>query len=78
VKGPRADALLIAGWLRSRLGRAVELEHEDADELESLAADGKAVPQPRIDRRSGADLLSDQLEIFARDSIYEAAVRASA
>src|SRR6266545_1942135 len=26
VKGPKADALLLVGWLRSRLGRKVELE----------------------------------------------------
>jgi hypothetical protein len=77
VAGPRAEALLIAGWLRSRLQHEVELEHEEADGLEAVAVDGEAVPTPGVEPRSPADMLSDQLEIFGRDRVYEAAVRAA-
>src|SRR5438445_272174 len=31
VVGPRAEALLLRGWLRSRLGRDFRLRHDDAD-----------------------------------------------
>jgi len=37
--------------------------------------DGKVVLSPRAERRSASELLSDQLEIFSRDRIYEEAVR---
>ncbi|MGH3105549.1 MAG: glucose-6-phosphate dehydrogenase assembly protein OpcA [Gaiellaceae bacterium] len=77
VAGPRADALLLAGWLRSRLGREVALTHDDAAGLESVALDGRDVPRPRGERPTASDLLSDELEQFGRDHVYEAAVRAA-
>lgn len=78
VKGPKADALLLVGWLRSRLGRKVELEVEDAEELESVAADGDAVPAPPGGHPDPSDLLSAELDEFGRDRIYEDALRAAA
>jgi Glucose-6-phosphate dehydrogenase subunit N-terminal domain/Glucose-6-phosphate dehydrogenase subunit C-terminal domain len=77
VAGPDADALLLTGWLRSRLGRSVGLEHDEADDLQAVEVDGETVPEPHVEARSPADLLSDQLEIFSRDPIYEAAVGAA-
>jgi glucose-6-phosphate dehydrogenase assembly protein OpcA len=75
VVGPEADALLLAGWLRSRLGRDVELEVEVAPTIEEVAADGDPVDPGRLDPRSPSDLLSDQLEMFGRDPLYEESVR---
>jgi glucose-6-phosphate dehydrogenase assembly protein OpcA len=77
VTGPKADALLLAGWLRSRLRREIALRHRSARELTRVAVDGEAVPAPRGGALSPSDLLSDELEVFTRDPIYEAAVRAA-
>jgi hypothetical protein len=41
VTGTAAQAHLLAGWLRSRLGHDVELEHEQADRLEGVELDGE-------------------------------------
>ena len=75
IAGPRGETLLLWGWLQSRLGIELELEHEPAGEVELVTIDGSDVPAPRAQRRSSSDLLSDQLEIFGRDRIYEEAVR---
>ena len=75
VAGPEADALLLAGWLRSRLGRELELEHEPAGEVELVEVDERPARPRRLERRSPSDLLSDQLDVFWRDPIYEEAVR---
>jgi hypothetical protein len=75
IAGPRGETLLLWGWLRERLRRELELEHEPAGEVELVAVDGNEVPSPRAERLSSSDLLSDQLEIFSRDRIYEEAVR---
>jgi hypothetical protein len=77
VVGPRAEALLVRGWLRSRLPRDFRLVHEDARGLERLEVDGEAVRPARGLAESPSDLLSDQLELFAREPVYEAAVRAA-
>jgi hypothetical protein len=77
VDGPRADAALLAGWLRSRLGRQIELVHEEADTLAAVAVDGEPVSHPRGEDRSASDLLSDELDRFGRDPVYEDAVRAA-
>jgi glucose-6-phosphate dehydrogenase assembly protein OpcA len=76
VTGPRADALLITGWLRSRLERDVELVHRPGKELTRVAVDGKAVKAPTGPPPTPSDLLSAELDEFGRDPIYEAAVRA--
>jgi hypothetical protein len=75
--GPWAVSVLLSAWLSSRLGRRIELEHEDAPFLEAVAVDGKQVSPPRGERPSASDLLSDELEQFGRDHIYEAAVAAT-
>jgi glucose-6-phosphate dehydrogenase assembly protein OpcA len=77
VTGTAAQAHLLAGWLRSRLQHEVELEHEAADRLEGVDLDGDPAPFPPGDPPSGADLLSEELDKFGRDRIYEDAVRAA-
>jgi glucose-6-phosphate dehydrogenase assembly protein OpcA len=77
VAGPRAEALLLAGWLRSRLRREIELGHETAEEIERVEVDGQEVVPARSDGRSPSDLLSAELEQFGRDRIYEEAVQAA-
>jgi glucose-6-phosphate dehydrogenase assembly protein OpcA len=77
VKGTRAQACLLAGWLRSRLGHDVALEHEEAKRLEGVDVDGEPAPFPPGDPPDPADLLSDELERFSRDRVYEEAVRAA-
>ena len=76
VEGPRADASLLAGWLRSRLERDFELEHEDVDELRVVDVDGAACPVPK-ERPTSSDLLSAELDEFSRDRVYEAAALAA-
>jgi glucose-6-phosphate dehydrogenase assembly protein OpcA len=78
VTGTEAQAYLLAGWLRSRLEREVELEHEPSDRLVGVEVDGEPAPFPPGDRPDPADLLSDELDRFARDRVYEDAVRAAA
>jgi glucose-6-phosphate dehydrogenase assembly protein OpcA len=75
VAGPEADALLLAGWLCARLDREIELRHEPAGEIELVEVDGHAAEPDRVDNRTASDLLSDQLDVFARDRVYEQAVR---
>jgi hypothetical protein len=69
---------LLAGWLRSRLGKAIELEHEPADSLKGVDLDGEAAPFPAGVPPAPSDLLSDELDRFERDRIYEEAVRSAA
>jgi glucose-6-phosphate dehydrogenase assembly protein OpcA len=75
VAGPRVEALLLCMWLSTRLDRDVELEHEPAGEIELVEVDGRPVSPSRFERSSASDLLSDQLEIFGRDRVYEETVR---
>jgi glucose-6-phosphate dehydrogenase assembly protein OpcA len=77
VTGTEAQAHLLAGWLRSRLGREIELEHEPSDRLVGVDVDGEPAPFPPGDPPDPADLLSDELERFTRDRVYEEAVRAA-
>ena len=76
VASPPAEALLLAGWLRSRLRRDVELVHDDADELELVAVDEEPLRVAATDL-SPSDLLSNELDTYGRDPIYEQAVRAA-
>jgi hypothetical protein len=78
VAGPLADGLLLAGWLRSRLGVDIDLDHDDAEWVEAVAIDGHPIEAPAVPRPSASDLLSDELDKFGRDPIFEAAVRAAA
>ncbi|MDX6408837.1 MAG: hypothetical protein QOE13_1908 [Gaiellaceae bacterium] len=77
VTGTAAQAALLAGWLRSRLSRSVELEHEAADHLEAVEIDGRPAPFPPGDPPPPSDLLSEELDRFERDRIYEEAVRSA-
>jgi glucose-6-phosphate dehydrogenase assembly protein OpcA len=77
VTGPKADALLLAGWLRSRLKRPIELQHRAGKEIRRVAVDGKPVDAPLGGPPSASDLLSDELDQFGRDPVYEAAVQAA-
>jgi hypothetical protein len=77
VQGTAAQALLLCGWLRSRLGRDdIELEHVDAERLEGIDLDGTSTGFPPGDPPQPSDVLSEELETFTRDAVYEAAVRA--
>ncbi len=75
VRGPYADALLLAGWLRSRLDDdGLELAHDEAETVDAIALDdGDVEPAPGV-QPTGSDLLSAELDRLARDPIYEAAV----
>jgi hypothetical protein len=77
VKGTAAQAHLVAGWLRARLQRDVELEHDPSERLVGVEIDGEAAPFPPGDAPLPADLLSEELDRFTRDRIYEEAVRAA-
>jgi glucose-6-phosphate dehydrogenase assembly protein OpcA len=78
VRGTAAQAWLLCGWLRTRLGRdEIALEHEPADRLEGVSLDGEAVPLPPGDPPAPSDVLSDELERFTPDPVYEAAVLAA-
>lgn len=77
VTGPLAEALLLVGWLRSRLGQPFELVHEDSPRTDSVAVDGKAVSVSSNEQDSSSDLLSAELDELSRDEIYEEAVRAA-
>jgi hypothetical protein len=77
VKGTTAQAHLLAGWLRSRLSHPVELEHEPSDRLVGVDLDGEPAPFPPGDPPTGADVLSEELDQFGRDRIYEEAVRST-
>ena len=78
VTGTAAQAHLLVGWLRSRLGRPeIAVEHEPADRLEGVDVDGEPAPFPSGDPPEPSDVLSDELDRFGRDRIYEEAVRAA-
>jgi hypothetical protein len=77
VVGTAAQAHLLAGWLRSRLKRAVELQHEPAEKLLGVDVDGKPAPFPPGDPPHPSDQLSEELDRFSRDQVYEDAVRAA-
>jgi Glucose-6-phosphate dehydrogenase subunit len=75
VAGTRNEALLLQAWLATRLGRPVRLQHEPAGEIELVEVDGREARPFRLEPRTPSDLLSDQLELFGRDRVYEEAVR---
>ena len=78
VRGTAAQAWLLCGWLRSRLGREeIALEHDPAERLEGVALDGDPVPLPPGDPPTPSDVLSAELERFTPNPVYEAAVLAT-
>jgi glucose-6-phosphate dehydrogenase assembly protein OpcA len=78
VRGTAAQAHLLAGWLRSRLERDdIALEHVVAERLEAVELDGEPAAFPAGDPPQPSDVLSDELDRFTRDPVYEGAVRAA-
>jgi Glucose-6-phosphate dehydrogenase subunit len=75
VAGTRNEALLLHGWLAARLRRPVQLQHEPAGEIELVEVDGREARPFRLEPRTSSDLLSDQLELFGRDRVFEETVR---
>jgi hypothetical protein len=78
VHGTAAQAHLLAGWLRSRLGHEVALELDENELLEGIDLDGEPAPFPPGRPPNASDVLSIQLDRFARDAIYEEATRLAA
>ena len=75
VHGTTAQGYLLAGWLRSRLGRDdIALEIVEAPRLEGIELDCEPAPFPPGDPPLPSDVLSDELDRFTRDPVYEAAV----
>jgi len=78
VHGTTAQGHLLAGWLRSRLGRDdIALEIVEGSRLEGIDLDGEPAPFPPGDPPIPSDVLSDELDRFTRDPVYEAAVLAA-
>ena len=78
VHGTEAQALLLVGWLRSRLGRDdIAVEHVEAERLQGIELDGKPAPFPAGDPPQPSDVLSTELDTYTRDPVYEAAVVAA-
>jgi hypothetical protein len=77
VHGTAAQGLLLTGWLRSRLGRDdIQLELVPEERLVGIDLDGSPAPFPPGDPPQPSDVLSDELERFTPDPVYEASVLA--
>jgi hypothetical protein len=75
VRGPLAEGTLLRAWLAARLKRTIR-PLEEAEAL-GVQLGGEVLPQPADDGKTPADLLSDELDRFGRDPVYEQAVRAA-
>jgi glucose-6-phosphate dehydrogenase assembly protein OpcA len=75
IRGPRAEAALLHGWLNARLERAIR-PVEPAGEL-GVRLGGEELEPPHQGELSPSDLLSAELDRFARDRIYEQAALAA-
>jgi hypothetical protein len=77
VHGTPAQGLLLTGWLRSRMGREdIQLELVAEETLVGIDLDGSPAPFPPGDPPLPSDVLSDELERFTPDPVYEASVLA--
>ena len=76
IRGPRAEATLLRGWLNSRLDRAIR-PVEPAGEL-GVRLGAEELRPPHTPALTPSDRLSAELDRFARDLVYEAAVLAAA
>ncbi len=68
----------MSGRIIIRNGIVVTLN--DADDVHfggAVVIDGEPVPVSRSERRTPSDLLSDELDRFGRDRVYEDAARAA-
>jgi glucose-6-phosphate dehydrogenase assembly protein OpcA len=75
IHGPRAEAVLLQGWLNARLERAIR-PVEPAGEL-GVRLGGEELRPPKIAPLTPSDLLSAELDSFARDPVYEEAALAA-
>ena len=75
MTGPRADALLLAGWLRSRLRRKITLRVTPADTVTDVMVDGEPLESPVGDSPTPSALLSAELDVLSRDPTYEGSAR---
>jgi len=79
VHGTPAQAWLLLGWLRSRLGHDdIAVEIDERERLEGIDIDGQPAPFPPGDPPLPSAVLSEELDRFGRDRVYEDAVRAAA
>ena len=76
VRGPLAEGTLLRAWLAARLSRTIR-PLEEAETL-GVQLGGEVLPQPGDEGKTPADLLSDELDRFGRDPVYEEAVEAAA
>jgi glucose-6-phosphate dehydrogenase assembly protein OpcA len=63
IAGPPAETALLAGWLRSRAG--IDVERVPADDI------------PHGEELRPSDLLSEELNVFERDHVYEDAAKSA-
>jgi len=75
IRGPRAEAALVRGWLQARLDRELA-PAETAGEL-GARLDGEEVSAPSDVPLSPSELLSAELDRLGRDPIYEQAAAAA-
>src|SRR5262249_21132054 len=78
VTSTRAQAMLLVGWLSCRVGQEVAFGQEPSDSLVGVYVDGEPIDAPPGEPPPSSELLSDELDRFVRDPIYEAAVRGAA
>jgi glucose-6-phosphate dehydrogenase assembly protein OpcA len=76
IRGPRAEASLLRGWLNARLERAIRPVEPSGDLGVRLG--GEELRPPRAAPLTPSDLLSAELDRFAREPAYEQAVEAAA
>jgi hypothetical protein len=75
VRGPKAEATLLRGWLAARLER--ELAPIEQAEKLAVSLDGEQAKQLHLEPPSPSDLLSAELDRFTRERIYEEAAAAA-
>ncbi|MFL5925635.1 MAG: hypothetical protein ACJ77E_01690, partial [Gaiellaceae bacterium] len=76
--GPRAETALLRAWLSVRLARPLaEMGLAEAPQLK-VRLGGEELAAPRPVYETPSDLLSAELDQFARDKLYEEAARAAA
>jgi hypothetical protein len=77
VHGTPAQGHLLAGWLRARLRKEIALELNPSDLLKGVDLDGEPAPFPPGQAPPSSELLSDELDRYGRDPVYEQAVGAA-